>query len=73
MIKTVTVCGISQTAPKTATRAIRMKCYDCSAGNYAEVERCLVDDCPLFAYRFGMRPATAQKRGRNIDVVDSGA
>lgn len=73
MIKTVTVCGVPYPAPKTATKSIRMKCLDCSTGSHTEIAGCPVDDCPLFAYRFGMRPATAERRGRNIDVSESDA
>lgn len=47
-------------------KIIRKKCLDCSVGNYAEVERCLVRDCPLWSYRFGKRPETARKRGKEV-------
>lgn len=41
---------------KTPIKAIRAKCLDCCGGQYTEVERCTVPDCPLFPYRFGKRP-----------------
>ena len=54
---------------RTPMKAIRAKCLDCSAGSTKEVERCLVESCPLFPYRFGMRPETAQKQGREGDAA----
>jgi|GEM_PF-1825647 len=47
--------------PPTPMKAIRAKCLDCSAGQYSEVSRCPVTDCPLWAWRFGHRPATVEK------------
>jgi len=44
-------------------KAIRLKCLDCSCGSVKEVRLCPVFDCPLWKYRFGVRPSTAQKRG----------
>ena len=35
------------------SKAIRMKCLDCSGGNSAEVRKCPVTHCPLWRYRMG--------------------
>lgn len=34
-------------------KAIRAKCLDCSCGNSAEVRRCTLKTCPLWAFRMG--------------------
>ena len=47
----------------TPMKAIRRKCIDCSGGSSNEVKLCPVQDCPLYAYRFGKRP----KDDKNID------
>lgn len=41
----------------TPIKAIRKKCLDCSGGQYSEVEKCTVKDCPLYLFRFGKRPS----------------
>ena len=46
----------------TPLRAIRANCIDCSGGSYKEVAKCQIPDCPLYIYRFGIRPATKEKR-----------
>lgn len=38
------------------TRAIRAKCLDCTCNQSNEVKYCTISDCPLFPYRFGVRP-----------------
>lgn len=43
--------GITTTRKKTPRRAIREKCKDCSTGSLAEVRRCVVKNCPLWAFR----------------------
>ena len=35
------------------SKAIRLKCIDCCAGNMAEVRRCPATQCPLWRYRMG--------------------
>ncbi len=57
-------CEIS--GPKTATKAIRLKCLDCSAGSITEVEKCQIKDCSLWTRRFGIRPQTALARGKDV-------
>ena len=35
------------------SKAIRLKCIDCCAGNLAEVRKCPATNCPLWRYRMG--------------------
>lgn len=35
------------------SKAIRLKCLDCSAGQMAEVRKCELTSCPLWRYRMG--------------------
>lgn len=35
------------------SKAIRLKCIDCSGGNLAEVRKCPVTNCSLWRYRMG--------------------
>ena len=35
------------------SKAIRLKCIDCCAGNMAEVRKCPAVSCPLWRYRMG--------------------
>ena len=37
-------------------KAIREKCLDCCCGSYLEVEKCNIENCPLFPFRFGKNP-----------------
>ena len=37
-------------------RAIRLKCYDCSAYQTNEVRDCIVNNCPLYPFRLGKNP-----------------
>lgn len=46
---------------KTPLKAIRAKCLDCSNGQIVEVRECVIPNCPLWPYRMGMRPKTAEK------------
>lgn len=47
---------------KTPLKAIRAKCLDCSNGQIGEVRECVIPGCPLYPYRMGVRPKTAEKR-----------
>lgn len=40
----------------TPLKAIRARCLDCCCGQAYEVKRCTVQDCPLWAWRFGHTP-----------------
>lgn len=35
------------------SKAIRLKCIDCCAGQVAEVRKCPAVDCPLWRFRMG--------------------
>ena len=37
----------------TRGQAIKAKCLDCCCGQYAEVKKCTVTNCPLWSYRLG--------------------
>lgn len=37
-------------------KAIRAKCMECSNYQYTEVTKCPIEDCALYAYRFGKNP-----------------
>lgn len=49
--------------PKTALKAIRAKCLNCSNNQFIEVRRCPVKRCPLWGYRTGHKP----KGNKTID------
>jgi hypothetical protein len=36
--------------------AIRRHCFDCAGGSTAEVRRCALSSCPLWAFRMGTNP-----------------
>lgn len=42
--------------PQSPIRAIRAKCIDCSAGNAAEVRKCVAYSCALWPFRMGRNP-----------------
>ena len=48
---------------QTPMKAIRAKCLECSGGSAKEVRGCPVEKCPLYAYRFGHRPAAMETDG----------
>lgn len=41
---------------KNVLRAIRLKCYDCSAYQLSEVRNCTIETCPLHPFRLGKNP-----------------
>ena len=48
-------------------KAVRAKCIDCAGGSWKYVKYCPSDGlnslaCPLWPFRFGVRPETARKR-----------
>lgn len=47
----------------TPIKAIRAKCLDCCCNQRAEVRRCQIDDCSLWPYRMGRRPASSATIG----------
>lgn len=44
---------------RTPVKAIRAYCLDCACGSMLEVRLCPAINCPLFRYRMGKRPKTA--------------
>ena len=40
----------------TPLQAIRKKCLWCMAGNADQVNKCQLEGCPLWDYRFGKKP-----------------
>lgn len=41
---------------KSPTKAIRLKCMDCTCQQANEVRDCTITDCPLYPSRFGKNP-----------------
>ena len=72
---------MSQTNP---VKAIREKCIDCCCGSTTEVALCDMDDCPIWAFRFGKNPyrtkreltpeqlEAARERMRTLNLSKSG-
>jgi hypothetical protein len=52
---------------QSALKAIRWTCLDCVAGSTVEVERCCDRGCAAWPFRFGTSPATAKKKGREVE------
>lgn len=56
------------------SKAIRLKCIDCCAGNLAEVRKCPATHCPLWRYRMGKEEndefKPIRKRGENCDEIE---
>ena len=46
----------------TPISSIRVKCLDFCCGSSKAVMFCTDEDCPLWPYRFGLRPATAARK-----------
>jgi hypothetical protein len=46
--------------PLSPLKAIRKNCLICGGGSSEEVRLCPITDCPVYPYRFGKRPATAE-------------
>lgn len=46
---------------KSPIKAIRAKCLECSNYQYSEVRECPVEECPLYAFRFGKNPYRAKR------------
>ena len=50
-------------------KAIREKCLDCCCGQENEVRYCTAFDCPLFAYRFGIKPDTYIEHNQDKVII----
>lgn len=52
------------------SKAIRLKCLECSGDNQAEVRRCHLFMCPLWPFRFGTGPETMLKDEKRAMFLD---
>lgn len=56
------------------SKAIRLKCLDCCAGQSAEVRKCPATHCPLWRYRMGHEENDELKSkktlSKNPDISD---
>ena len=52
---------------RSPLKAIRKNCLDCSGNSSKEVELCVIPECPLYPFRFGISPDTAAKKGKDIE------
>lgn len=43
-------------AKVTPMKAIRLKCLQCTCGQFQEIRDCTIKDCALYPYRMGHRP-----------------
>jgi len=48
-------------------RAHRLHCRRCCPSSYLDIRACRITDCPSWRFRFGIRPATAARRGLPVD------
>ena len=57
--------------PKTTSpiKAIRLRCLDCCAGSYTEVDKCGAAKCPLHPFRFGRNPYRKPKTPEQIEAA----
>ena len=53
-----------------ALRAIRSECLLCMGGSCKAVGLCPSRTCALWPYRYGVRPATAARRGLQVDIQE---
>ena len=58
--------GHKRQKQRTPLQAIRAFCLECVCGQKREVTLCPADHCPLYPYRFGVRPATARAAGKQV-------
>jgi hypothetical protein len=65
------VAGRTRSAAGSPLTAIRRKCVDCAAGRKA-IALCPSTDCPLWLFRYGMKPETAAKNGKPMDPARAG-
>ena len=52
------------------SKAIRLKCIDCCAGNMAEVRKCPAEQCPLWRYRMGKEIRDGYTSSENTSFSD---
>ena len=51
------------------SKAIRLKCLDCCAGQAAEVRKCPAENCPLWRFRMGreIKDENSEFSDENLD------
>jgi hypothetical protein len=54
---------------QSPVKAIRAHCIDCSGGSSNEVEKCVMTDCPLYPFRFGVNPFNS-RTGKKKELTD---
>ena len=71
---TTDVSFMAKKSQRSPLRAIRCNCRECCGGSDTEVRFCTSKRCPLWPFRFGISPLTAQRQGRNVNpFLDSPA
>lgn len=50
------------------TKAIKLKCLDCSGFDRSSVKECVIEDCELYPYRLGKNPHTSKQRNNNMKL-----
>lgn len=58
--------GMAKKATVTPTKACRLMCLACVGDVSADVENCTHTRCFLYPHRFGVRPRTADSKGKNV-------
>lgn len=43
---------------ETPLKAIQAKCMECAGGSLDRIESCIASACPLFSFRYGIKPKT---------------
>ena len=51
-------------------QSVRKYCLDCAGESSKEVALCQITECPLWPYRFGVRPRTAAYKERMAQAVE---
>ena len=54
----------------TPLKAIKEKCLDCCCGDKKEVELCTIERCPLYKFRFGVKPKDESKPKKQLSEAD---
>ncbi len=54
----------------TPMRAIRLKCLQCTCGQFQEIRECTIKDCALHPYRMGHRPKKEECTVKAKDEIE---
>lgn len=54
----------------TPMKAIRLKCLQCTCGQFQEVRECTIKDCALYPYRMGRRPKKEECTVKANDEIE---